>query len=333
MARKTGLAISLSLLAGLLAAPGRADMLLIGNKGEDTVSLVDLASGAECQRVPTGRAPHEIALSPDGRQAAVVAYGGTTIDIFYVAGARLVRRIDLSPGAGPHGIAWLRNGRIVATAERSRSLELIDPRSGAVRSIPLGQNGSHMLAVSPDQRTAYVANILSGTISVVDLGKREKQADIPVGGNPEGIAISRDGRQLWIGDNSGPRLRVIDVASRRTIATLPIDSVAFRVAITPDGRTAVTSNLASGTLNLFDVATRRPLRTIGVSGDAKAMQVTLAFSRDARRIYVAETMKDTIAEVDLASGEVLRRIAAGRNGDGLAIAPGRCRPGTRAGNR
>ena len=86
----------------------------------------------------------------------------------------------------------------------------------------------------------------------------------------------------------------------------------------------MSSNLASGTLNLFDVASRRPLRTIRVSGDARAMQVTLAFSRDGRRLFVAETMKDTIAEVDLHSASVLRRIPSGRNGDGLAIAPGSC---------
>jgi len=121
-----------------LATAAPADTLLIGNKGENTVSFVDLASGSECARVPTGPRPHEIAISPNGRQAAVVAYGGTTIDIFDVSRARLLRRIDLSPAAGPHGIVWLRDGRIAVAAERSRSLELVDSRSGTVRSIQLG---------------------------------------------------------------------------------------------------------------------------------------------------------------------------------------------------
>lgn len=326
MRRSAALLATVALPAFGLVAAARADILLIGNKGEDTISLVDLASGGECTRVATGRQPHEVVVSPDGRQAAVVAYGGTTIDIFEVVRARLVRRIDLSPAAGPHGIVWLRDGNIAIAAERSRSLELVDPRTGSVRSVPLGQNGTHMLAVSPDQKTAYLANIMAGTVSVVDLARLEKVADIALGGYPEGLAISRDGRQLWVGDDSGPRLRVVDLVTRRVIATLPTDSAAFRVAISPDGRTAVTSNVATGTLNLFETATRRPLRTIRVSGDPKAMQVTLAFSRDGHRLFVAETMKDTVAEVDLRTGEVLRRIPAGRNGDGLGIAPGRCHP-------
>ncbi len=328
--RESKLRSALALMGALLAAPSSAETLLIGNKGEDTVSFVDLASGRECARVATGRQPHEIALSPDGRQAAVVAYGGSSIDIFDVAGVRLARRIDISPAAGPHGIVWLRDGRIALAAERSRSVELVDPRTSSIRSVPLGQTGTHMLAVSPDQGTAYAANIMAGTVSVIDLRKAAKVADIAVGGFPEGLAITSDGRQLWVGDDSGPRLRIIDLATRQTVDTLALDSAAFRVAISPDGKTAVTSNLATGTLNRFDVATRRSLPTIRVSGDPKAMQVTLAFSRNGRRLYVAETMKDTIAEVDMDTGKVLRRLGAGRNGDGLALAPVSCRPAQQA---
>jgi DNA-binding beta-propeller fold protein YncE len=51
------------------------------------------------------------------------------------------------------------------------------------------------------------------------------------------------------------------------------------------------------------------------------MQVTLLLSRDGKRLYAAETGTDQVAEVDLASGRVLRRLSAGKNGDGLAISP------------
>jgi len=43
------------------------------------------------------------------------------------------------------------------------------------------------------------------------------------------------------------------------------------------------------------------------------------FSTDGSRLYAAETANDTIAEVDFASGEVLRRLATGPGGDGLAV--------------
>ena len=305
----------------LFAAPAAAETLLIGNKGENTVSIVDLATGTERTRLATGSAPHEIAISPDGRRAAVVAYGGSTIDVIDVAGARLLRRIDIAPNASPHGIVWLRDGRLAIAAEKSRSLVVADPRRGTFRAVPTGQAGSHMVAVSPDQRRAYVANVQAGTVGVFDLTRLRKIADIAVGGMPEGLAVTRDGRQLWVGDNTGPRLRVVDLASGQIAATLHTDPVPIRVAISPDGQTALTSNIGSGTLSVFDVATRRPVRTIRVSGAREAMQVTAVFSRDGRRVFVAETGCNVIAEVDLTSGTVLRRLPAGKGGDGIGIAP------------
>ena len=73
------IALSLATIACAEDPPAAASgpVLLIGNKGEDTLSFVDLASGKELGRSVTGRMPHEIAVSPDGRQAAVVAYGGS----------------------------------------------------------------------------------------------------------------------------------------------------------------------------------------------------------------------------------------------------------------
>lgn len=48
-------------------------------------------------------------------------------------------------------------------------------------------------------------------------------------------------------------------------------------------------------------------------------QVTILFSPDGERIYVAETTANTIAEVDFASGRVLRRLPGKGGGDGIAI--------------
>ncbi|MCE7798274.1 beta-propeller fold lactonase family protein [Sphingobium sufflavum] len=303
------------------AVPALADTLLVANKGEDTVSFLDLASGKERARIPTGRSPHEIVISPNGKLAAVVAYGGATIDIMDIKYARLVRRIDLTPNAGPHGIVWPSHDTIVAVADRSQSVVIVNPRSGAVEAIPTGQKGSHMLALSPNRRFAYVSNILSGTVSIVDLQRKTKTEDIRMGGNPEGIALTHDGNHLWVGDDATGRVQVVDLATRKVITTLPTDPVPVRIAISPDGKTAITSNFASGTLNRFDVATRRPLPAIKVSGDRAALQVTILFARKKPLLYVAETGRDTVAEVDLVTGAVIRRLPTGKNGDGLAIAP------------
>jgi YVTN family beta-propeller protein len=304
----------------LLAAPASAETLLVGNKGEDTLSVIALASGEELARLPTGKMPHEIAISPDGKQAAVVAYGSTTIDVFDVASRTRVRTIDLSPNQRPHGLLWLSDGRLVATTEGSESVAVVAP-DGKVTTISTGQKGTHMIVVAPDNRTAYTANIAAATVSVLDLETAKKLRDFAVGGKPEGLALTKRGRELWIGDLDAPRVQIWDTKTGKKIAEQPVDPVAIRVLASPDGKLVATSNIASGTISLFDAETRASLRTIKVSGEAAKGQVTLLFSADSKRLYAAETGHDKVAEIDVASGAVLRRIAAGKNGDGLAIAP------------
>jgi YVTN family beta-propeller protein len=300
----------------------RPATLLIGNKGEDTLSFVSLADGRELGRAATGQDPHEIAVSPDGRLAAVVSYGARRIDIFDVASRAKRRTIDLSPNEGPHGIVWLPDGRLVVTTERSRSVAVVDTRRGdAVTSIETGQQGTHMVVVSPDGRRAFTANIGSGTVSVLDLSAGRKLRDIAVGGRPEGIALSPDGRTLWVGDLAGARVQLFDAASFERLGEVATGPIPIRVLASPDGRSIVTSNNGDGTLSVIDARTRRLVRTIAVSGTREAQQVTIMFSPDGRRLYVAETGRNTIAEVDLGDGTVLRRLPAGTAGDGLAIAP------------
>lgn len=311
------------MLAALLAAvaiPASAQTLVIGNKGEDTVSFVDLATGKERARVATARMPHEVAISPDGRRAAVVAYGGNSIDVFDVATARRLERIDLGANRRPHGLVWLADNRLIATCEGSDTLAVVLANApGApdrVYAIPTAQKGSHMLAVHRGD-TAYVANIAAGTVSVIDLDGQRPVRVIPAGKAPEGIALSPDGRQLWVADRDGAAVRLFNTTTLSQLAQVAVGPTPIRVLVSPDGRSAVTSNYGDGTLSVIDTRSRKVSRTVRVSGGQAAAQVTILFARDGRRLFVAETGTDTVAEVDLSSGRVLRRLPAGDAGDGL----------------
>jgi len=309
-------------LALSLAAPAEADTLIVGNKGENSVSFVDLGSGRELRRLETGPMPHEVALSPDGRTAALVEYGGNGILLFDVARGERIERIDLGANRRPHGLVWLGDGRLVATAEGSDTIVAVRaaPRGDGdrVRAFPTGAQGSHMVVVSPDNRTAFVANMRSASVSVIDLGGRGPTRTIAEAGRePEGIALSPDGARLWVADRAGP-VRVFDTRTLRQLGEVRAGETPIRVLISPDGREAVVSNFASGDLTVIDVGTLRVRRTIPVGGEGMD-QVTMLFSPDGRRLYVAETAVDRIAEIEWPSGRVLGRLPAGRNGDGLGI--------------
>ena len=310
----------LILVAALLATaavPAAArDLLLVGNKGEDSFGIYDLADGKQLAKLPTGNQPHEIAVMGDGSQAAVVNYGGSTIDIIDLDPLGKVATIELSPNKRPHGLLWMpRSERLIATTEGSSSVAIVEP-DGKITSIATGQQGSHMVALLGEER-AFVANIGSGTVSVLDLKANTKLRDLTIGGKPDGIAVASG--KVFVGDLTAPRLSVFDAATYEKLGELAIDGNAIRVIASPDGKTVATSNVDKGSVTLIDAATHSVLRSFPVSGDPQATQVTLIWSADGTRLFAAETMRNQIAEIDASTGKVLRRIDVGKNGDGLAV--------------
>lgn len=302
--------------------------LFVAGKRGNTLSKVDLATGEEVLRVPSCTNPHELATSPDGRHVALACYGGTTVDVFRSSDLEMVASYELGENARPHGIVWHSNGRIYVTAEGRQEIVEIAALSYHAAPPPIryatGKEGSHMLAVSPDARIAWTTDLGSRTVTRIDLVTRRAPLSVAVGEEPEGIALSPDGTTLWVSARGSDQAFGLDPVSMEVRRTIPTGRFPLRIAVRPQGDVAVTSDLADGGLSVIDTASAKVIRTIAVSSPQEAesrQQVTILWSADGRRIYVAETASDTVAEVDYASGRVLRRLDVGEGGDGMAILP------------
>ena len=298
--------------------------LFVANKFGNTLSKVDLATGQEVLRLDSCTNPHELATSPDGKHVALACYGGTTLDVFLTETLERVSSIDLGENARPHGIVWHDNGDLYATAEGRQSIFWIkDPLSSAQTfEYGSGKQGTHMLVVSPDARHAWTTDLGSKTVTRIDLMTRRAPLSVTVGEEPEGIALAPDGSALWVSARGSNEAYELDPTTLEVRTTLQTGAFPLRLAIRPQGDFAVTSDLADGGLSVIDLTKREVVRQIAVSSPEQAeerFQVTILWSEDGERVYVAETASDTIAEVDFASGQVLRRLNVGDGGDGLAI--------------
>ena len=304
------------------AAPGGA--LFVAGKFGNTLAKVDLASGKQVAIVDSCANPHELATSPDDRHVALACYGGTTVDIFRTSDLAKVASIDLGEKARPHGIVWHANGDLYATAEGRRSIFWIRAPLGKAEAFEFatGQAGTHMLVVAPDARHAWTTDLGSRTVSFVDLLTRRAPRSVEVGEEPEGISLSPDGKTLWVSARRSNAAYALDPATLEVRQQVATGAFPLRIAVRPQGDFAATSDLADGSLTIIDTNSGKVARTIAVSSPAEAearQQVTILWSPDGKRIYVAETASDTIAEVDFATGIVLRRLPGGDGGDGLAI--------------
>ena len=335
-----GFRVGIALLAvGLASLALAADLLVVLNKSDDTASILDAATGKTVATVPVGHAPHEAEVLADRKTAAVANYGdranaGHSLTLIDLDKAAASATIDLPEGARPHGLFAMADGRLLVSAEGVKELFVVDPKAKklAVR-IPTGQEVSHMVVGTPDGKRAFVANIGSGSVTVVDLEAGKTIQSVPTGPGAEAIAITPDGREVWVGNRGNDTLTIVDAKSLAVVATVPASKGPIRVKITPDGKRALVSCAASGDVVVFDTKTRVEVKRISIDQQAvpgsearlfstqfgkSPVPVGLLVAPDGKRAWVASTNADVVSVIDLTSLAVVGRLTAGKEPDGLA---------------
>src|SRR6266446_3291233 len=246
------LSISLSAATGVvLAQSARTRSLLALSKRDHTLAIVDPNTLQVVARVPVGPDPHEVIASSDGKTAYVSIYGGGryhTLSVIDLVGQKALPDIDTVALNGPHGLAFV-GGKVWFTAEGAKAIASYDPTTARVDWIMgTGQNRTHMIYVTADEKQIYTTNVSSGTLSILEKvalppmgpppgmrpssgalppppGGSQPRMDwnetvIPVGKGDEGFDVSPDGRELWTANAEDGTLSIINLTKRTVPATL-----------------------------------------------------------------------------------------------------------------
>ncbi len=308
-----------------------ADLLLVANKGDQTLSLVDPVAMQQIATVPEdGKTAHEVAASRDGRWAFVPIYGDSGVGLPGTDGS-LLRVVDLNKhavtgtidfghGVRPHcAMIGPKDGLVYVTTELDKTVTVIDPVTcKIVGTIPTGSPESHMLAISPDGRRGYTCNVGPGTISVLDLEKRTLLTTIRVAPVIQRISVSMDGKWVFTADQTALRLAVIDTTTNTVHHSIPLPALGFGTTPTPDGRSLLVTLPATNQIALVDLATMKVVHTLEVP---KAPQEALV-RPDGAVAYVSCHTSHQVAVIDLANWKVTKLIEVGQIADGLAWAAG-----------
>jgi len=327
--------VCLSLLIPLLMAaqtepsPSRG-LLLVANKGNQTLGIVDPVAGLELAEVPEGGITgHEVAASPEGQTAYVPIYGnsgvgrpgtdGRTMAVIDLASHRVLRTLDFDQPLRPHcAVFGPKNGLLYVTTELANSITVIDPKSlRIVSSIPTGQRESHMLAITHDGERGYTANVGPGTVSAIDLAAQKTLAIIPISRQTQRIALSVDDRWAFTADQTAPRLAVIDTSTNKVQTWIKLPTVAYGTAPTLDGRWLLITLPAANKIGVLDLESMKIARLVEVD----KMPQEILVRPDGQVAYVSCMASGKIAAVNLKTWKVEQLISAGPQADGLAWAP------------
>src|SRR6185503_2295920 len=256
--------------------------LLALSKHEHTLAIVDPVALKVITRLPVGQDPHEVIASADGAKAYVSIYGFGryhALSVLDLVEQKALPDIDTGALNGPHGLA-VAGGNIWFTAEGAKAVARFNPVTNSIdRIMGTGQNRTHMLYVTADEKKIYTTNVSSGTVSVLEAGTSPATAPPPsrqtgqqsppvavpqgmdwsqtlitVGRGDEGFDISPDGRELWTANAQDGTLSVIDLASKQVIATIDAKIPASnRLKFTPDGKLVFITSLRGGEVVVYDV--------------------------------------------------------------------------------
>src|SRR5262245_52244973 len=307
--------ISVALVSAAAAQSLPAGRLLVLLRNASALAIVDAASGNVLGRVPVGRDPHEVAVTPDGT-TAFVASPGVGISMIDVAAMKEIRRIDPGAGSAPHDVLFV-DGKLYFTAEGYKSIGRYDPAANKVEWMHgIGQDGTHLLVLAKDKQTLWVPNRGSNSISVIDNvaggPPRFKTMAIPVPGlTPEGLDLSPDGRELWTAKRGDGAVSIIDTASRRVVQSFGLRLTdANRLKFTPDGSKVLILDGGTGTLIVIDVKSHKAMKQLKVA-DRDTGDGGMYVMPDGSRAYLGLRDDHSVVEVNLKTLEVANRFPMG----------------------
>lgn len=300
------------------------DRLVVLNKDSDTLSAIDPETGATERVVETDFNPHEVAIGPDGAVVYVACSLGDSLLAFDAETWERLDRFEHEAFDFPHGLAVRESAAELWLASTySSEVFVFDISDGKLRPVAhfgTDQDKSHMVALTPDEETAFLANIGSDNVTVVDTDDRTIREAVPVGAGPEGIAVHPRAGVLVANQDDG-LLSILDQETLETTGQAILGETPIRVVPSPDGRHVLVPNRESNDVSVIDTRHER-------DGERRPWEIAripvgiwpggTVFAPDGERAFVANNKTNDVSVLDPAAHTEQARYETERHPDGIA---------------
>lgn len=155
--------------------------------------------------------------------------------------------------------------------------------------------GHHEILVTPNDRSAFVTNRDSGTVSVIDVRNLASVKEIKVGALPISLAFSALRQAVYVASEGEGTVSVIGGTQFETLARMPTAPGLRSIRISPDGRYGVGVNQPLNLAYVFDLSTNRLAHTIPVGPKSDQITFTQQFA------YVRATGNEFVTMINLAA--------------------------------
>ncbi|MES2465321.1 MAG: beta-propeller fold lactonase family protein [Armatimonadota bacterium] len=284
------------LLGGTISPNGKWLAFVNGGAAAHQVHLADADTGAVLASLPVERAQSSggIAFAPNGETLYVSGGNSGKIYVFSVGSTGTLT------AATPLTIAGLKSA-LPQTADPGKDAG----RDPARQDAPAQNAYLGGLALSPDGKMVYVANLAGDSVFALDAatGAIKAQRTLPERSRPGAMAVTPDGKTVYTALWGGGVVLALNTATLEPTATLPAGSHPNALVLTRDGSRLFVSCGNDDSVYVFDTATRIMREKMNMRltprAPAGATPSALALSPDEKTLYVANSDNNDVAVVDV----------------------------------
>jgi YVTN family beta-propeller protein len=327
----------LSVLATPAVLAAQPHTIIAHSQSEQMVFELDPASGKILNQLKVASAPHEGAITRDGKTIFVSVPASAHVVMIDAATFRERGKIESelfrrSPqprpattggaarppntSASPHGVAVSDDGgRLFIGVENADvpGVVVYDLQSGRVlKKLDLLLTGGHYFAMQPKTGKLYYPHKEDDRIIVIDTHADKVVKIIPVKGGPRGVDFAPNG-EVWLHQDTDGTVAVVDSKTDTLTAVIPTGGEGIgRIAVSPDGRYAVSTRQETRDVAVIDTATKKVVANVrvgsGTGPTTAALRIMFPlFSPDSSKLYVMNPSDSDVVVIDVTSLKIIAR--------------------------
>ncbi len=299
----------------LVQASGPAPVFVL-NSLDGNVSVIDPQTWTEKKRIPTGKEPHHLYLTPDEKSVIVANALSDSLTFIDPRTAEVQRTV--TGILDPYHLRFSPDMKwFVTAANRLNHIDIYrwdGQNLTLAKRIATAKTPSH-LWIDSKSTTVWSTMQDSDELVAIDLATQTLKSRVPTGPMPADVFGTPDDKTLLVGLTGGDGVEVYDVSSGtpKKVRTLPTGKGAHAFRALGDRKHVLVSNRVANTISQIDYSTLQVVAEFPGPSGPDCMEV----SADGKTILVASRWARKLTVIDIASRKVLRQVAVGKSPHGV----------------
>lgn len=319
-ARNTPTLGTIVLLVAAVLAPTQASAqpypIFVLNSLDASISVVDPQSWKETKRIPTGKEPHHLYMTPD--QKSLIVANALNDSLTFVDPKTAEVQRTLRGILDPYHLRFSPDMKwFVTAANRLNHVDIYrwdGTNIELVKRLATGKTPSH-LWIDSTSTTAYCTMQDSDELVAIDLLTQTQKWRIKTGAMPADVFGTADDKFLLVGLTGGDGVEVFDVtgAQPKMVRLIKTAKGAHSFRAVGDKRHVLVSNRVANTISKIDTATMTVVDTLPGPSGPDDMDI----SADGKTLFLASRWAGKLSVIDIASRKVVRQIKVGKSPHGV----------------